>query len=279
MFEKLKQINSRPKPFEFYTARDLWTDKHTSKQMIQNHLNDNVELSSRNSRFIDKSVEWIASRFSIDSESTVVDFGCGPGLYTTRLARLDSRVTGIDFSKRSIQYARESAENERLSIDYVNQNYLEYATNERFHLAMMIYCDFCALSPKQREEMLNRFHTVLEPGGRLLLDVHSLKAFEKREELATYEFNQLNRFWSPDDYYGFLNILKYEDDKVMLDKYTIIEESRTRTVYNWLQYFSPEMIEAEFSRCGFTIVELFSDVCGNRLDSNSEELAIVAKKK
>jgi len=30
MFRELEAINTRPKPFEFYTASDLWTDDHTS---------------------------------------------------------------------------------------------------------------------------------------------------------------------------------------------------------------------------------------------------------
>ena len=55
MYESLEKINRRPKPFEFYTAADLWTDEHTAKQMLSYHLNDDVDLSSRNSRFIDRS--------------------------------------------------------------------------------------------------------------------------------------------------------------------------------------------------------------------------------
>ncbi|MHC4298190.1 MAG: hypothetical protein ACYS7Y_12885 [Planctomycetota bacterium] len=45
MFEELEKINTRPKPFEFYTASDLWTDEHTSKQMLSYHLNEQVDLS------------------------------------------------------------------------------------------------------------------------------------------------------------------------------------------------------------------------------------------
>ena len=100
MFEKLEEINSRPDPFEFYTASDLWTDEHTSEQMLKYHLNDDVDLSSRNSAFIDRSVEWIASAFKIAAGTKIADFGCGPGLYTTRLAQKQADVTGIDFSKR-----------------------------------------------------------------------------------------------------------------------------------------------------------------------------------
>jgi len=40
MFDQLEEINSRPKPFEFYTAEKLWTDEYTSKKMLDYHLND-----------------------------------------------------------------------------------------------------------------------------------------------------------------------------------------------------------------------------------------------
>lgn len=278
MFATLEKINERPEPFQFYTASDLWTDEHTSAQMLLCHLNEEIDLSSRNTRFIDQSVEWIVSRFDIGAGAKVADFGCGPGLYATRLAQRKADVTGIDFSKRSIQYAQEVALKEGLPIHYVNQNYLDFETDDRFHLIMMIMCDFCALSPVQRKQMLSKFYTILEPGGSVLLDVYSLTAFEQREEAATYEKNLLDGFWSSNKYYGFLNTFKYEKEKVVLDKYTLIEASRTRTVYNWLQYFSPETLEKEFVDVGFAIDTLYADVAGSPFGPENTELAIVAKK-
>jgi cyclopropane fatty-acyl-phospholipid synthase-like methyltransferase len=278
MFDELEKINARPKPFEFYTASDLWTDEHTSKQMLSYHLNEQVDLSSRNAAFINRSAEWITSYFNVGAGTKIADFGCGPGLYTTRLAKKQADVTGIDFSKRSIQYAQEVATREDLSIHYENQDYLEFETDDRFDLVLMIFCDFGALSPSQRKKMLSKFHTILEPGGSVLLDVHSLTAFEQREETAIYEADQLNGFWSPNKYYGFLNTFKYASEKVVLDKYTIVEASRTRIVYNWLQYFSPEALEREFVECGFAVEKLYSDVAGSPFDSGSKEFAVVARK-
>jgi 2-polyprenyl-3-methyl-5-hydroxy-6-metoxy-1,4-benzoquinol methylase len=278
MFEELENINHRPEPFEFYTASDLWTNEHTSKQMLSFHLNEEIDLSSRNMAFIDKSVEWIISHFDIGPDTKIADFGCGPGLYTTRLAKTKAAVTGIDFSKRSIQYAQEVAKKEELSINYVNQNYLDFETDEQFHLILMIMCDFCALSPTQRKKMLCKFHTMLSPGGSVFLDVYSLNAFKQRHEEATYEVNQLKNFWSAEKYYGFLNTFKYEKEKVILDKYTIIENTRTRTIYNWLQYFSPEELEREFTNCNFTIEEFYADVAGSPFKPDNNEFAVVAKK-
>ncbi len=278
MFEELEKINTRPKPFEFYTASDLWTDEHTSKQMLTFHLNEEIDISSRNAAFIERSVEWIVSHFNVGAGTKIADFGCGPGLYTMRLAKQKADVTGIDFSKRSTQHAQEVATREGLSIHYVNQNYLEFETVDRFHLVLMIMCDFCALSPTQRKKMLSKFHTILQSGGSVLLDVYSLTAFKQREETAMYEVNRINGFWSPNKHYGFLNSFKYEKEKVVLDKCTLIEADRTRTFYNWLQFFSPESLEREFVECGFRIDDFYSDVAGSPYNPETSEFAVVAKK-
>ena len=126
--------------------------------------------------------------------------------------------------------------------------------------------------------MLSKFRSLLKPEGSLLLDVYSLNSFNRREESATYEFNQLNGFWSPDDYYCFVNTFKYDNEKVVLDKYTVIEESRKRMVYNWLQYFSEDSLRNEFEENGFKVEELYSDVAGKPLTPDSSEIAVVAVK-
>ncbi|WP_319781036.1 hypothetical protein [Maridesulfovibrio sp.] len=43
MFKELMDINSRPLPFEVYTAADLWTDEHISKQMLSYHLHPEID--------------------------------------------------------------------------------------------------------------------------------------------------------------------------------------------------------------------------------------------
>jgi len=278
MFEELERINIRPEPFEFDTTRELWTDKHTSKEMLSLHLNGETDVASRNTTFIDKSVEWMSSYFHVGAGTKIADFGCGPGLYTTRLARKQAEVTGIDFSTRSIEYAQEIAVSENLPIEYINQNYLEYETDRRFDLIIMIFCDFAVLKPSKREKMLSKFHTFLKPGGSILLDLPSLKAFDTREETTIYEVNLMNNFWSPGKYHGFLHTSKYDKEKVILDKYTIIEANQTRVFYNWLQHFSREMIENELKTHGFSINDFFSDVAGSVYDPESEVLAIVAGK-
>ena len=78
-------------------------------------------------------------------------------------------------------------------------------------------------------------------------------------------------------YYGFLNTFKYNEEKIILDKYTIIESERTRQqVYNWLQHFAPEDLESEFVEAGFFVKGIYSDVAGNHYNEKSSEFAVIA---
>ena len=278
MFDEIKEINVKPKPFEFYTADELWTNEHTANVMLEYHLNENIDVSSRNKAFIIRSAKWITEYFNIGEHFAIADFGCGPGLYTTRFAQKGASVTGIDFSINSLKYAKQTAKQNNLKINYVNTNYLNYETSEKYDLITMIMCDFCALSPGQRSVLLQKFSSLLKQSGSILLDVYSINSFNKKSESATYERNHLNNFWSPDEYYCFVNSFKYEKEKVSLDKYTIIEKNRKRIVYNWLQHFSKESLRNELESNGFTIKEYFASVAGDKFESNSLEFAIIAQK-
>lgn len=275
MFHELSKINRKPEPFEFYTAEDLWTDEHTSKKMLEYHLDGSIDASSRNIEFIDQSVLWILNHFNLDSNSSVLDLGCGPGLYTNRFAEKGINVTGVDFSRRSIEYAKKT---QLKYVDYINKNYLNFVTDKKFDIITMIMCDFSALSHEQRKLILEKSGNMLKPNGKIILDVHSLNYFNQKEEISAYEFNHMDNFWSSEDYYCFINTFKYDNQKITLDKYTIIEKERIRVVYNWLQCFSVESLKKEFEENNFVVEEIYSDVSGQKYNDKSLEFAVVAKK-
>jgi len=287
VFDILRKINARPAPFSHYTADTLWTDPHTSAQMLALHLNDAINLSSRSRSFIDRSVEWMVKRFNIGKGTRIADFGCGPGLYTSRLAKHGADVTGIDFSERSLHHAEKTAAEKGLDIRYVQRNYLAFGMDEAdaiadggapYDLITMIMCDYGALSPDQRATIATTFFENLAPGGAVLLDANTLNAYQQREESASYARNQMHGFWSQDDYFGFLNTFTYPEYNVVLDKYTIVEMDRTREIYNWLQYFRPEDLHRELETAGFVIEETLKDVAGAPFDPQGDEIAVIARK-
>ena len=179
MFSELMNINSKPRQFEFYDSEVLWNTPHISKKMLEFHLDAEVNSASRKKLFIERSIAWMQSWFSVDGCTRVCDFGCGPGLYTFGFAQLGASVTGVDFSQNSINYAKKIAIEEQIRINYVLDNYLDYETDEKFDLITMIMCDFCALNPAQRRKLLYKFRNLLAQGGSVILDGYQLAAFNK----------------------------------------------------------------------------------------------------
>jgi cyclopropane fatty-acyl-phospholipid synthase-like methyltransferase len=277
-FEALERVRARPRPFERSTTRALWTDPHVSKGMLAAHLDETVDAASRRPAFIDASVAWIATRFGLTAGHAVLDLGCGPGLYAARLAERGARVTGVDFSERSIAYARRAADERGLSIDYVLCDYLAFDTDARFDLVLMVMRDFGVLGPDQRRALLERVGALLTPGGRLLFDVDSLAAFAKREEGARYDLEAEGGFWASGRAYAFLTTFKYETERVVLDKHTIVERGRVRTVLDWHQHYSPESLAAELEDGGFEVEEVLGDVAGAPYDASTDEFAVVARR-
>lgn len=278
LFSALESATRKPHPFSVYTARELWTDEHTSERMLAFHLDGEVDLSSRHTDFIDESVRWMKAHFELTESSRIIDFGCGPGLYTSRFAGFGAEVVGVDFSSRSIEYARAQARRENHTIAYVEADYLEFQPEGVFDLVTMIMCDFCALSPVQRAAMLARFEGLLSDTGRIVLDVHSPKAFADKQEGLVFAKNQLDGFWSASPYFGFVASFKYDAEMVSLDKYTIVEEHRQREIYNWLQYFTPESLEREAHAAGLRVDAVYGDVAGSPYDSEAAEFAVVLKR-
>jgi 2-polyprenyl-3-methyl-5-hydroxy-6-metoxy-1,4-benzoquinol methylase len=61
----------------------------------------------------------------LNKESSMLDIGCGPGLYTMRLSELGYRVSGLDFSERSIEYAKShDSKPKYVLMNYVEMDYL-----------------------------------------------------------------------------------------------------------------------------------------------------------
>jgi cyclopropane fatty-acyl-phospholipid synthase-like methyltransferase len=278
LFKELQQINKRPEPFECYTAREFWDDEHISKQMLGFHLDASNDLATRNREFRDRSIKWILSRFNVGKGTSICDFGCGPGLYTVAFAEAGAEAAGIDFSRSSIQYARKTAEEKNLKIDYILQDYLEFTSDKKFDLVTMINYDFCPLSPAQRKILLNIIRECLEDGGAFLFDVFSLSYFNSTEEGRTYEYSPEGGFWSASPHFLFNNTYKYPDDNLILGKHTIVEETGSCEIFNWLQCFDVGSIKSELQEGGFAMEEHFSNIAGDACKEDSTEIAVIARK-
>lgn len=238
----------------------MWEDEYISSQLLQILLSQETDSASRKLSTIKYTVEWILGHLK-GPEKSILDLGCGPGLYCELLAEQGHHVTGVDFSRRSIEYAKNEAVAKCLDIEYLYQNYLDLTFENRFDLVMMIYFDFDVLNPAEREMLLKNVFQALKPGGIFIFDTLNTKAPERMSipgkpwELAD------TGFWKDEPYLALSETIHYEEDQVLLQQHIICLESDDPVVYRfWTHYYEPEGLSSILGDNGFFPVQSFENL-------------------
>lgn len=247
---------------QIYAESDdkFWDDEHISKYMLAAHLDPEGDAATRKKAGIIDSVNWITELCG-GTNKKLLDLGCGPGIYAELLTEKGFEVTGIDFSRRSIDYAMENSQKKNLNIAYYYQNYLDIDYREEFDIVILIYCDFGVLSPENRRILLNKIYQALKPGGRLILDVFHEPYLKSFQEMQNMYYEQ-NGFWSPKEYVVMQKNQFYKESKNTLESYLVITENECKRYNIWNQIYTADILEKEVTETGFRLLQLFDDVQG-----------------
>ena len=237
----------------------MWTDDHISRQLLNIHLNPDIDLASRKRISIESTVNWILNSVNLE-KMNILDLGCGPGLYAELMAEKGHKVTGIDFSINSIEYARKESRKKNLDIEYVNQNYLELCEENRYDLAIMVFTDFGVLIPDARKKLLQNVYRALKPGGIFIFDVLSDKDIEMKVAEKSWGVEECG-FWKDSPHLFLSDSYYYPKDKVILYQHIIIDSSDNFDVYRfWTHFFTSDALEKVLEQEGFEKIECYDDI-------------------
>lgn len=151
-----------------------WDDPDFSRRMLQEHLTQAHDAASRRISIIEQQVAWIHAQVLASQPANVLDLGCGPGLYTERLARLGHRCTGIDFSPASIDYARQHS-----ACTYLQGDLRAVDFGSGYDLVLLIFGELNTFTAEDAQRILDKAFTALKPSGALLLEPHTYEAVER----------------------------------------------------------------------------------------------------
>ncbi len=258
--EITKLIETANKP-EIYTKGTavMWVDEYISTQLLETHLNPDIELASRKETTICKTIEWILNKVPGEGLN-ILDLGCGPGLYTEKLAEKGHGVTGMDFSNTAICYAAESANKKKLNISYLEQDYLELEAENAYDLILMIFTDFGVLLPDQREILLTNIYRALKPGGKFIFDVLNENFSVKESGSATWELSKKG-FWRNSPYLALSETFYYEEQNLILNQHIIMDETGEMDVYRfWIHRFSHGDLKTKLGLKNFSTTECHDHV-------------------
>ena len=276
MLNKLKEHLVKPR-LSAPGKNNIWTDGHVSKGMLEAHLNPTHDAASRKPEFMDKSVEWIYSIAPSEKYKDVLDLGCGPGLYCERFYDKNYNVTGVDWSERSIRYARDHAISTGKNINYVLQNYLTIDYENAFDIAVIICYDFCVLSKNDRKLFLDNVYKALRSGGKLIFDVTTVKLLST-EESHKWDYHPDGCFSSEKPHICFNLYYNYTEDETNLTQTIVMTDDDCDCFHIWHHHFTEQKLISELNEAGFVNIDLYSDVAGKAYIKDGDFISAVATK-
>lgn len=272
--DDLMETDRRPVPYE--PGEEMWNDSYISKMMLKAHLSPGTDAASYTSSKIRAICDFLPKKMRIKKGSTMIDLGCGPGLYCSLLTKKGYNMTGMDGSENSIHYA--SAHCKEAQTNYICGSYLNPFGNGEYDAAMMISEDYGVLSPENRKLLLTNIHNALKPNGYFAFDASSLEAFKARKEnYAPKWYGSDPDFWRPHRHFVLEKTFFYEDFPALCDLYCVFD-FKMKIYRVWQTFFSLDSIQAELESSGFRMDTVMSNLWGGAYIDDSPTIGVICKK-
>ena len=276
MIRQLSGFLTKPQIYASSTG-EFWNDAHISKGMLAAHLEPKEDAATRKHEFLDRSVQWISKIAPPAQYKSLLDLGCGPGLYAQRFHEAGYSVIGVDFSRRSIAYAKEQAIRQNSAIEYCYQNYLTIDYKNQFDVVTLIYCDYAVLPVADRLLLLNKIYKALRQNGKFIVDVFTPKM--RKNEGHTWQYCEEGGFWCEKPHICLESVYQYDDEDATELRQCVVLTDEAINCYNiWDHFFSKEKLLSEIQTSGFNSFEFYGDVAGKQFSDNGETICGVFTK-
>lgn len=135
----------------------FWNEKYKKNE-------SNWDLNSPNPVFVD-----LIKRKELFSTGKLLIAGCGKGYDAVAAAKEGFDVTAVDFSSFAINFTKELADKNSVSVSLFEADIFEldniYAT--QFDI-VYDYVTYCAINPERRKEYARKISSLLKNDGKLL---------------------------------------------------------------------------------------------------------------
>lgn len=272
-------INRRPAPVPWNEGENIpWNEPGFSERMLHEHLSQEHDAASRRTAKIDRHVEWIHREVLRGHRTQILDLGCGPGLYTDRLAKMRHACTGIDFSPASIRYAREQTKISGTACAYTLGDLRQATYGEGYGLAMFLFGEFNVFRPSDIRAILNKAHAALAANGLLLVEVSTHDAVCRLGHQTAHWYTSPGGLFSPEPHVVLQESFWDDASATATTRHVVIDAATAdATLYAaTYQAYTCDAITGLLSDCGFNALHFYPSLLGTVDELQSDFMAIVA---
>ena len=257
-----------------------WNEPEFSERMLTEHLSQAHDMASRRFEIIDTHIEWIHHKLLKGTQSKILDLGCGPGFYSSRLAKLGHKCIGIDYSPASIKHAIEQANKEKLSCEYLHEDIRKADFGIGFDLAMLIFGELNVFRTADAKAILKKANHALTENGVLLLEPHSFGVIKSIGKQPSSWCSAKSGLFSDKSHICLDESFWDAQSNTTTKRYFIIDVSTGDVAHYAATYqaYTEQQYNSLLKECGFNSIEFYPSLAKTEGENQTDLIAIVAKK-
>ncbi len=218
---------------------------------------------------IAQSIKKIAE---LNDGASVLDVCCGPGRISVELALLNLEVTGVDITQPFLDAAKESANDEKVSLNLINADMRTFRSKTKFDCAINVYNSFGYCNSIEEDfQILKSVYNSLKKGGKFILECISretaIKFFTEGEWFERAGKTVLTDFSVEGAWEG------------LKSKWILISKDGSRMEHTFVQrLYSAADLRDELLKIGFKSAQVFGGWDLRPYNQTADTMLILAEK-
>jgi SAM-dependent methyltransferase len=216
-------------------------------------------------------IEFICTELAPPTHVRILDLGCGPGRHAVELAHKGFEVVGLDLNERYVALARDLAERENVSAEFLIGDMREISFESHFDAIINVGTSFGFFDEIDDQRVLAGVAKALKPDGVFLLEMSNrdwcLKYFVGRDWHRRKD--------------GRVVTLQREFDYLRSCIHTYFERlgpgEAEKWSSSWRAYTLAEMV-AMFKSAGLALSCVFGDWMRSEYSVDTPRMVLVSRK-
>lgn len=216
-------------------------------------------------------VDSMISTLGLRPGARILDLGCGIGRHSLELARRGFAVTGVDRTAAYLHQGREKADEEGLTVEFLQADMREFRRSGAFDAAISMFTSFGYFDdPEDNLRVLRNVADSLRPGGGFIIDVMGkevlARVYQERDWVEVGDAIMLHHRRAINDW-------RRMENRWILIRGDLREEF---TFSHWI--YSAAELQDLLEQTGFRGVKVFGDMQGAPYDVRAKRLVLVARR-
>jgi ubiquinone/menaquinone biosynthesis C-methylase UbiE len=223
----------------------------------------------RNSALARSEVQFVARILGLKKDQPILDLCCGAGRHLRGFQEFGfEKVYGLDLSEPLLAVAREQLKQSEVLVR-ADMRALPFQTRS-FSAVLSLFTSFGYFRENDdNQEVLNQIHAILQPGGRVLLDLVSYGIADRLVPVTERTVEGIH----------VVEKRRYDSHSRRIEKeITITDSEGTETFFESVRIYTFKRISILFATAGLAIEGVYGDFNGGPFHPSGERMIVVGKK-